>query len=171
VPLAAMTLTHDNLSHPAEYDRQPLLGFVSQEARKTPPARWVATTKVCGAKIEQQAPSSRARGFFWPRSVLAAVSDRRTLFAAARAAHQPPAAWVTPISHVAPDTLGGPAEPSAGLPLSRRPCFDGGMASLDVGSVAPIEQPRPEQSPQRAGRYPATPSPHQPGCPFEILDS
>jgi hypothetical protein len=57
VPLVAMALTHDNLSHPAEYDRKPLLSFGLKKQEKTPPSRLVATTKVCGRRLNKTPPA------------------------------------------------------------------------------------------------------------------
>jgi hypothetical protein len=77
VPLAAMALTHDNLSHPAEYDRQPLLGFVSQEARKNSSRTLGSDNESVWSKIEQR-PARYDGAFFDTRnkSISCTLMDR-----------------------------------------------------------------------------------------------
>ena len=62
-----MALTHDNLSHPAEYYPHPLLGFMSQEARKNSSRTLGSDNESVWSKIEQ-GPARYDGAFFDTRN-------------------------------------------------------------------------------------------------------
>jgi hypothetical protein len=75
VPLAAMALTHYNLSQPAEYDRHPLLGFMSQEARKNSSRTLGSDNESVWSKIEQS-PARHDGAFLRNKSISCTLMDR-----------------------------------------------------------------------------------------------